>query len=131
MPGILTAAAIGKDGKELSRSSLESSSGPLQVSVLPETNTGKLVYVNICITGENGIVESNADTQLTVSVEGGKLLAFGSANPRTEERYTDGSFITYYGKALAVIATDDAASMKITVAYASSNFSSSSTRCEK
>jgi hypothetical protein len=114
-PGTLTAAAIGVDDKEMFRSTLESSTGPLHISVLPETNVGKLVYVNICITGENGIVESNADEKLTVSVEGGKLLAFGSANPRTEERYTDGSFTTFYGRALAVIAADDSASIEITV----------------
>jgi hypothetical protein len=118
MPGILTATAIGADGKELSRATLESSTGPLRISVLPETNTvkaGQPVYVNICITGENGAVESNADEKLTVSVEGGKLLAFGSANPRTEENYTDGSFTTFYGKALAVAAADNTGSLKITV----------------
>jgi hypothetical protein len=139
MPGILTATAIGADGGELSHATLESATGPLRIAVLPEANTnldlrrgsgevyrmspqngdtvkaGQPVYVNICITGENGVVESNADEKLTVSVEGGKLLAFGSANPRTEENYTDGKFTTFYGRALAVAAADDTGSMKITV----------------
>ena len=45
----------------------------------------------------------NADRQVTVKVQGGELLAFGSAAPRTEERFDAGSFTTYYGRALAVI----------------------------
>ena len=40
---------------------------------------------------------------MTVTVDGGELLAFGSANPCTEERYDSGSFTTYYGRALAVV----------------------------
>ena len=39
-------------------------------------------------------------------MEGGELLAFGSAAPRTEERYDSGSFTTYYGRAMAVIRTE-------------------------
>jgi hypothetical protein len=118
LPGTLTAAAIGADGKEQSRATLESSSGPLRITAVPETTIikeGQLVYVQICITGENGIVESNADDKLTVLVDGGKLLAFGSANPRTTERYTDGVFTTFYGRALAVVAVDNPDSFKIAV----------------
>ena len=55
------------------------------------------------IVGENGVVESNADQKLTVTVEGGELLGFGSANPCHEEQYHTGVFTTYYGRALAVV----------------------------
>ena len=59
--------------------------------------------MNVAIVGENGVVESNADRKLTVSVEGGELLAFGSANPRTEENFDEGTYTTYYGAALAAV----------------------------
>ena len=49
-------------------------------------------------------MESNADERLTVTVEGGTLLGFGSANPRTEEKFDAGTYSTYYGKALVAIA---------------------------
>jgi len=62
-----------------------------------------IVYVNIAITGENGVVECNADEMLTVFVDGGELLGFGSACPRTEENFLTGSYTTYYGRAQAVI----------------------------
>ena len=66
------------------------------------------------IEGSNGIVESASDRLLTVAVEGGELLAFGSANPCTTEQYHTGSFTTYYGHALAVVRAGKSGSVKIT-----------------
>lgn len=42
---------------------------------------GSLVYVRVEIVGENGVVESNADGEIVLTVEGGTLLGFGSARP--------------------------------------------------
>lgn len=106
MPGTLMAIAYDSSGKEISRNELVSATGKKSVSVVPEVKVAKaneVVYVNVAIVGENGIVESNADRELSVSVTGGELLGFGSANPRTEERFDTGKYRTYYGKALAVI----------------------------
>lgn len=64
---------------------------------------GDLTYLNMDVTDESGTVESNADRKIEVQVEGGKLLAAGSANPRTEESYRQSSFTTYYGRAQAVV----------------------------
>lgn len=76
----------------------------LEVRVEEETiKAGDIVYVDIAIKGENGIVESNADTTLTCNVTGGDLLGFGSANPCTEESYDTGTHTTYYGRAQAVV----------------------------
>ena len=36
-------------------------------------------------------------------MEKGELLAFGSARPRTEERYDTGTHTTYFGHAQAVV----------------------------
>ena len=65
------------------------------------------------IRGENGIVESNADCCVQITVENGELLAFGSANPCTEEQYHTGTFTTYYGRALAVVRATKAANLRI------------------
>lgn len=105
-PELLTAVAYDTNGHELSRSELHSASGKVAISVRPEVSRakdGQIVYVPIELTGENGVVESNADRKLTVSVTGGELLAFGSANPCTTEQYHTGSFTTYYGRSLAVV----------------------------
>ncbi len=69
----------------------------------PEESGSDIVYIPVEIVGENGVVESNADRCLTVTVTGGELLGFGSANPCTEETYHTGTFTTYYGRALAIV----------------------------
>ena len=102
-PETLTAVAYAADGRELSRSSLSPASGKLSLRVQPEESKSNIVYVPVEIVGENGVVESNADRRLTVTVENGELLGFGSANPCTEEQYHTGTFTTYYGRALAIV----------------------------
>lgn len=117
-PGTLTAVAYDAAGKELCRSSLRSAVGPVCVSVQPENKAvkpGEIVYIPVSIVGENGVVESNADRKLTVSVQGGDLLGFGSAQPRTEERYDTGSFTTYQGRALAVVRAGESGTLRLTV----------------
>lgn len=105
-PGILTAVAYTEDGREQARRELASAAGETGIAVKPEVSearTGEVVYVPVELVGENGVVESNADRKLAVTVTGGKLLGFGSANPCHEEQYHTGSFTTYYGRALAVV----------------------------
>jgi hypothetical protein len=121
-PGILTAIAYNAKGEEVSRSSLVSAGGKIRISIKPEKDTvraGEIVYADISLCGENGVVESNGDTKLSAVVEGGELLAFGSANPCTEENYNSGSFTTYYGRAQAVVRSKEAGIMRITVQGAS------------
>ena len=54
-----------------------------------------------------------ADKTILLEFEGGELLAFGSANPCTEEQYHAGSFTTYYGRSLAIIRAGEARTVKI------------------
>lgn len=118
VPGKLEAVAYDEAGKEVSRSYLESASGKTSIQAVPEKETarpGEVVYVNVTIAGENGVVESNADRKLTVNVEGGELLAFGSANPRTEETFDSGSYTTYYGTALAAVRAGKDGQVKVSV----------------
>lgn len=106
MPGTLTAVSCDNSGRELGRSELYSAQGRSAVKISPEKtkiNQEEVLYVNIDIAGENGMIQCNDDRKLHVTVEGGQLLAFGSANPRTEERFDEGSYTTYYGRALAVV----------------------------
>ena len=117
-PGDLTAVCYDTKGDEISRNILQSATGKTAIRISPEENTiaaGDIVYIKVELTGENGVVESNADAKLCVTAEGGELLAFGSANPRTEESYNSGSYTTYYGRALAVVRGVSAGKIKITV----------------
>lgn len=117
-PGKLTAVAYDAMGREISRRTLESAEGKTKVVVAPEKETvhpGEICYIPVEIVGENGVVESNADKRLTVSVTGGELLAFGSANPCHEDQYHTGSFTTYYGRALAIVRAGECGQMRICV----------------
>lgn len=103
-PGKLEAVAY-EGGREVGRSILASADGMLRIDIRPEDKLlrGRLAFVRINICGENGIIEANADQRLTVQVEGGTLLGFGSARPSTEESYLTGTFTTHYGRSMAVI----------------------------
>lgn len=128
-PGTLTAVSYDASGREISRAELQSATGKAKIRVLPEEpeiKAGDIVYVDVDIVGENGVVESNADATLTVNVEGGELLAFGSANPRTEESYLSGAFTTYYGRALAVVRCKTAG--EVTVRVSGDGFESTSAK---
>jgi hypothetical protein len=116
--GTIKAVAYDRNGRVLSESQLVSATGKTSIALKPEgtaIQVGELVYVNIDLVGENGVVESNDDRKLTVTIQGGKLLGFGSANPCTEERFDSGSYTTYYGKALAVVQATDAGELTIRV----------------
>ncbi len=104
-PGEIRAVALDLNGNELSESALRSARGRLGVRVVPEgvPEAGRPLYVDFSVVGENGEVESNADTVLSVEVTGAELLAFGSAQPRTESRFETGRYETYRGQAQAVL----------------------------
>ena len=116
-PGKLDAVAYGADGRELSRTSLETADAPLHIALKPEkaaVKPGEIVYIPVTVEGANGVVESNTDRKLSVTVEGGVLLGFGSANPRTEERFDAGEYTTYYGRALAIVRAEEPGTVRIT-----------------
>ncbi|MBQ8297508.1 MAG: DUF4982 domain-containing protein [Ruminococcus sp.] len=110
-PGTITAIAGGKTVKLVSAEDAGILIRPEKLKVLP----GEIVHVPIMIADKHGTVESNADRKLTVFVEGGELLGFGSANPRTEERFDTGEYTTYYGRALAVLRAGRIGDLHITV----------------
>lgn len=119
--GTLTAVAYDAAGKETGRSELISASGKTDICVVPEDSivkSGEIVFVKIELVGQNGILECNDDHKLTVTVDGGSLLAFGSARPRTEERFDSGSYTTYYGRALAVVSANKVGHMTVSVSGA-------------
>ena len=107
-PGTLKAVSYGKDGTLLGEDVLVTGNGKLRLFLHAEREelsdrTLETVFITVAITDSEGIIESNADTRITLNVQGGELLGFGSANPRTEEDFCSGVYRTYYGRALAVV----------------------------
>ena len=118
MTGMLTAVAYDDLGKETGRNELASATEKLKISITSEESVidiCDIAYVDVSLVGENGIEEMNADIMLTATVENGELLAFGSANPRTEESFNSGTYTTYYGKAQAVVRANNAGTLIINI----------------
>ena len=115
IPGKLEAVCFDLGGREIERCGL-SSAKEAAVTIKPEKKiikSGEIVYIPVLIADKDGTVESNADEKVSVSVEGGELLGFGSANPRTEERFDSGEYTTYYGRALAVVRAGECGTMTV------------------
>ena len=104
-PGKIEAVGYDAAGNETGRSSLTSANGETHVQLVQENpaRIGSLVYVDVNVIGENGVIESNQDQLVEIICTGGTLLGFGSARARTPERFTDGRYTTYYGRALAAV----------------------------
>ena len=122
-PGILKAVAF-KNGVVCGESQLESATGGVHLRT-EMTEYGQLVYADISLVGDNGEVWNNRDKTLRVMVEGGQLLGFGSAAPRTESAFVTGTYPTWQGRAQAVIRKDQTTAdpVKITVLDAEDVFS--------
>lgn len=115
--GVLEAVIYDVDGMEKGRNQLVSAKENLQIHLQQEKETafsGEPVYVDVRIQDEAGNVECNYDQKVKITVTGGTMLGFGSANPRTEEAYDAGEFTTYYGRAQLVLMRDSTGSMEVT-----------------
>lgn len=116
--GELKAVAYDLTGQAQGERKLLSADGELRIRAVPDkksVKSGELVYLDVKLVGENGVVESNADTKLTASVEGAELLGFGSANPRTEDRFGTGEYGAYYGLAQAVVRAGQQGKIKVSI----------------
>lgn len=116
-PGTLKAVSVNADGTE-HVAELKSAEGETRIAARAEGKThraGQLIFVDVALTGENGVVVGNRDALLKVKVEGGELLAFGSARPMAEECFLDGTYTTWYGLAQAIVKADKPGTIKITI----------------
>lgn len=102
--------AVSYDGeKEISRSTLRSGGAVVAIRICAEKETlpangEALCFAEIELVDAEGNLVPYAENELTVEVEGAATLqAFGSARPKTEENYTEGSIKAYHGRALAVL----------------------------
>ncbi|MEU3618799.1 glycoside hydrolase family 2 TIM barrel-domain containing protein [Streptomyces sp. NPDC006872] len=108
VPGELVAVAY-RDGAETGRTSLQWANGPVRLNAEADREViratgGDLSYVTLTLTDAKGTVHTAADRRVSVEVTGaGVLLALGSADPWTEERFDTTDRLTYEGRALAVL----------------------------
>ncbi|MBR6255824.1 MAG: DUF4982 domain-containing protein [Lachnospiraceae bacterium] len=107
-PGKIEAVSF-TGGAEVSRDTLFTSGKTERIKLCPEKTVMKadghdLIYVGIELTDKEGRLVPDAEINLQAEISGcGKLAGFGSANPVTEDDYTDGETVSYRGRAMAII----------------------------
>jgi beta-galactosidase len=96
-------------GKEISRDTLYTTGKAEHIKLLPEktkmnADGHDLIYVGIELTDKDGKLVPDAEIKLHAELSGcGKLAGFGSADPITEDDYTDGETVSFRGRAMAII----------------------------
>ena len=116
--GSVEAVAYDAGGKEIGRRSLRSAGKETCLRLLPECETVNpegLLFLPIRYTDRQGVWKPMEKHLVQVSVENGKLIGLGNANPYFDGNYTSERTQTYYGEALAVVRAGSAGALKITV----------------
>ena len=95
------------DGKVSGRDELCTTGEPVKMTVTPDI-TGKsgkadLIYAEITLLDENGNISWEADDEITVTAEGGKIIGTGSGRMDDEHDYTENKCRAYHGRILAAI----------------------------
>ncbi len=113
----LTAVSYDSAGRETGRYTLQAAGPETELQILPEEapEAGKLCFVRLRYTDQEGVWKPLERQLLTVTVEGGELLGLGCANSYVKGNYTTNTTDTYYGEALAVVRPDGSGDLKISV----------------
>ncbi len=123
--GEITAVEKDKEGNEIARNSLYTAHDETILSVVPEKESvkeGEVCFVRLRFTDNEGTVKPLVHQDIKVSVEGGELLAVGSASPYSEKGYTGDETNSYYGEAMCVV---KAGSSNVTVNAVSGDYQGS------
>jgi len=122
-PGTLEAIAY-KDGNEVSRTTLNSASGPITLTATADRDElpadgQDVAFVEVALMDADGTVATGADRLLTATITGaGELAAFGSGRPYTQEGYLADVHTTFDGRALAVVRATGPGDIKLAISSA-------------
>lgn len=111
VPGIVEAISYEK-GSEVSRDKIVTTKAPHSLRLIPEKKEMKadghsLIYVGVEVIDEDGNVVPDAKISLKAELaskdKGTTIAGFGSANPVTEDNYTDGDTTSFRGRATVIL----------------------------
>ena len=118
-PGYLRVLAW-KDGEVVAEDMLVTAGKPAKLELLADreqirADAEDLSFITIRLVDEAGVTVPTDDLELVVEVAGGKLAGLGSGNPCTDENYGTGKRRLWNGFGLAVVRTDQAGVIDISV----------------
>ena len=109
--------AFDETGAEIGRHTLKSAGKGLRLAVEPEKISvapGRLVYLRLRYTDENGVTRPMHRGHIRVQVEGGQLLALGNGCPYNDHGYLSDTTDTYFGEALAIVRAGETGRVRLT-----------------
>lgn len=117
--GSLEAVCFDESENELARNVLSTAKDDEQLTVVAEDASIQaggedICFVNIAITDAAGTVKMLRDRKIRVQVEDGELLAVGSGNPESTERFDAGAYTSYHGRVTAIVAGYEAGKLRVT-----------------
>ena len=108
-PGILTAISY-ENGQEIGRNELATAGAERVLCVEKEEYVGlknakqELVYVQIEMRDQNGVLASDDNQKITLSVDGEvEVLGFGSGNPKPNYNFNEGTTELFGGRAQIIV----------------------------
>lgn len=108
-PGTLTAISY-ENGKEIGRSELATVGAERALCVEKEEYVGlknakqELVYVQVEMRDQNGVLASDDNQKITLSVDGEvEVLGFGSGNPKPNYNFNEGTTELFGGRAQIIV----------------------------
>ncbi len=106
-PGKIEAVAY-KDGVEVGRDYIQTARDEVQMKAYADAEQipadgSDICYVEIRMEDAEGILNTEAEVPVTVSVDGGVIAGFGSAAPASEENYYDMTAKPFEGRLRAAV----------------------------
>ena len=120
-PGTLVAIGLNSDGKELSRWTLHTTEPAAAIQLTPDRSTiaaddEDLAYVLVTLRDASGRLDPNAANTVHFTLTGpGKIIAVGSADPRSTESFQKPLRRAFHGQCLVVIkSSEQAGTLRLT-----------------
>ncbi len=120
-PGTLIAVGLDADGKEVSRWTLQTAGAPAAIRLLPEQRAiiadgEDLAYVSVELRDAQGRLDPNAANLVHFTLAGpGRIVAVGSADPRSTESFQKPMRRAFRGRCLVIIqASPQAGTLRLT-----------------
>lgn len=107
-PGVIEAVSS-KDGREISRSRVETAGEPVGLVICPESveaaaDGQSLLFAAVELVDDKGRRVPGVQRKLTAQVQGAaRLLSFASAQPLTDENNESGRVTSFDGRAMAIL----------------------------
>ena len=115
--GTVEAVSYDEAGRVIGKNTLKTAGAENVLRAEPEAETaaaGHLAFIRLQYTDKEGIIKPAERGLIDVEVEGGSLVALGSACPFYELSYLDSRCDTYYGEALAIVRAGESGEIRLT-----------------